>query len=156
MEDSIWKIWRDMVCLRRPYRFKFFKGFLPQVLLGPFLNTLSQIFCWPAWFKWAKLVKKNHEQNKASPSSKSLLFKNIQTWQLRIKILLKQFFMLWKAYFRLIYLFSNILFNPKKTEELIWKYYLLCGLFFTRYDSKVVLPGKRYTPIVGAFVGVPF
>ena len=94
VEDSIWKIWRDMVCLRRPYRFKFFKCFLPQVLLGPFLSTLSQIFCWPAWFKWAKLVKKNHEQNKASPSSKNLLFKNIQTKQRRIKILLKQFFVM--------------------------------------------------------------
>ena len=26
------------------YPFKFFKGCLPQILLGPFLNTLSQIF----------------------------------------------------------------------------------------------------------------
>ena len=28
----------------RPYDFKFFKGSLPQILLGPFLNTLIQIF----------------------------------------------------------------------------------------------------------------
>ena len=35
------KIWRDIVCLSRPYHFKFFKGCLPQILLGPFLNTLS-------------------------------------------------------------------------------------------------------------------
>ena len=28
-----------MVCLSRPYPFKFFKGCLPQILLGPFLNT---------------------------------------------------------------------------------------------------------------------
>ena len=28
-------------CLSRPYPFKFFKGCLPQILLGPFLNTLS-------------------------------------------------------------------------------------------------------------------
>ena len=27
----------------RPYPFKFFKGCLPQILLGPFLNTLSHI-----------------------------------------------------------------------------------------------------------------
>ena len=33
-----------MVYLSRPYHFKFFKGCLPQILLGPFLNTLSQIF----------------------------------------------------------------------------------------------------------------
>ena len=29
--------------LKRPYTFKVFKGCLPQILLGPFLNTLSQI-----------------------------------------------------------------------------------------------------------------
>ena len=29
--------------LKRPYHFKFFKGCLPQILLGPFLNTLSHI-----------------------------------------------------------------------------------------------------------------
>ena len=33
-----------MVCLRRPYQFKFFKGCLPQILLGPFLNTSSHLF----------------------------------------------------------------------------------------------------------------
>ena len=31
-------------CLSRPYYFKVFKGCLPQILLCPFLNTLSQIF----------------------------------------------------------------------------------------------------------------
>ena len=30
-----------VVCLSRPYSFKFFKGCLSQILLGPFLNTLS-------------------------------------------------------------------------------------------------------------------
>ena len=35
------------VCLSRPYHFKFFKGCLPQIWLGPFLNTLSHIrFFW--------------------------------------------------------------------------------------------------------------
>ena len=33
-----------MVCLSRPYHFKFFKGCLPQMLLGPFLNTLIDMF----------------------------------------------------------------------------------------------------------------
>ena len=32
-----------MFCLGRPYRFKFFNGCLPQILLGPFLNTLPNI-----------------------------------------------------------------------------------------------------------------
>ena len=31
----------DMVCLSRSYHFKFLKGYLPQISLGPFLNTLS-------------------------------------------------------------------------------------------------------------------
>ena len=33
----------------RPYHFKFFKGCLPQILLSPFLNTLSHIFGWNSW-----------------------------------------------------------------------------------------------------------
>ena len=43
MENNLQKTWSDMVCLNRPYPFKFFKGCLPQILLGPFLNTLSQM-----------------------------------------------------------------------------------------------------------------
>ena len=31
-----------MVCLSRPYFFIFFRGCLPQILLGPFLNALSR------------------------------------------------------------------------------------------------------------------
>ena len=30
-------------CLSRPYPFKFFKGFFPQVLLDPFLNNLFHL-----------------------------------------------------------------------------------------------------------------
>ena len=32
-----------IVCLERPYRFNFFKGCIPQISLGPFLNILTQI-----------------------------------------------------------------------------------------------------------------
>ena len=32
-----------MVCLDRPYHCKFFKGCLPQILLGPFLNIFSHM-----------------------------------------------------------------------------------------------------------------
>ena len=35
--DGIWS------ALSRPYSFKFFKGCLPQILLGPFLNTLTHV-----------------------------------------------------------------------------------------------------------------
>ena len=31
------------MCLSRPYHLKFFKGCLTQILLGPFLNTLSHV-----------------------------------------------------------------------------------------------------------------
>ena len=43
VEDSLWKIWNDMVCWDRPYLFQFFKSCLPQTSFGPFLNTLSHI-----------------------------------------------------------------------------------------------------------------
>ena len=33
----------DMVCLGRPGDFKFFKGCLPQILLGQFLNALTRM-----------------------------------------------------------------------------------------------------------------
>ena len=34
---------RKYICLDRPYHFKLFKGGLPQILLGPFLNTLTHL-----------------------------------------------------------------------------------------------------------------
>ena len=52
---GIWDIYKwvrvfkngpSKICGRQPkqtFFFKFFKGYLPQVLLGPFLNTFSQI-----------------------------------------------------------------------------------------------------------------
>ena len=42
-EDSLLKIRSDTVCLGRPYHFRFFKGCLPQILFGPFLNTLTYL-----------------------------------------------------------------------------------------------------------------
>ena len=46
-----------MVCLSKPYPFKFFKGCLPQVLLGPFLNTLSHIIFYWLLYRWIKRKK---------------------------------------------------------------------------------------------------
>ena len=43
MENSLCKIWSDMICLARPYHFNFFKGSLPQILLGLFLNNFTHI-----------------------------------------------------------------------------------------------------------------
>ena len=47
--DNKYRIYSDkcrasnQVCLSKPYHFKFFKGCLPQILLGPFLNTLAHM-----------------------------------------------------------------------------------------------------------------
>ena len=43
MEDRLEKILSNMTCLNRPYQLKFFKGCLPQMLLGPLLNIFSQL-----------------------------------------------------------------------------------------------------------------
>ena len=40
---NLWKIAFKKLEVSRPYDFKFFKGSLPQILFGPFLNTLPQI-----------------------------------------------------------------------------------------------------------------
>ena len=45
VEDSLKKFEGIIVCLRRPYHFKTFKGCLPQISIGPFLNTLSHLLC---------------------------------------------------------------------------------------------------------------
>ena len=45
--DKVFKNGPSKICRRqplsRPYAFKVFKGCIPQILLGPFLNTLSHI-----------------------------------------------------------------------------------------------------------------
>ena len=41
-----------MVCLSRPYPFKFFKGSIPQTLLGSFLSNLSHLLL----FVWVRLL----------------------------------------------------------------------------------------------------
>ena len=33
-----------MICLKRPYHIKVFKGCLPQIFIDQFLNTLSHIY----------------------------------------------------------------------------------------------------------------
>ena len=43
-----------MVCPGRPYDFKFFKGCLPQILLGPFMNTLTQTLTIPGCFMFLR------------------------------------------------------------------------------------------------------
>ena len=53
VEDSLQKISRIMVWLSRQNSLRFFKCCLPQILLGPFLNTLSQMFhCFLQFHPW--------------------------------------------------------------------------------------------------------
>ena len=83
--DSLQKVWRDMVCLSRPYPFKFFKGCLPQILLGPLLNTLSQMFLRSGvsdrkvWLKifWIALVDPR-EDSKLGRNMKKRIFASYQ------------------------------------------------------------------------------
>ena len=46
-----------MVCLNRPYHLKCFKGYLPQILLASFLNTLSHIRPWEKMFSLEQKLK---------------------------------------------------------------------------------------------------
>ena len=46
VEDSLIKFLKNlksMVCWGKPYHFRYFKGYLPKTLLGPFLNPLPNI-----------------------------------------------------------------------------------------------------------------
>ena len=51
--STIFSSWgfQERICLSRPYPFKFFKSCLPQILLGPFLNTLPQIIIYQEFNK---------------------------------------------------------------------------------------------------------
>ena len=68
------------IWVSRPYHFKFFKGCLPQILLGPFLNTLTHIViffrrhfakCWSK--KWEVLYMLTTYIKNAEPSSHVVL-----------------------------------------------------------------------------------
>ena len=57
-----------------PYLFKFFKGCLPQILLGPFLNTLPQIpHQWKGDMLTSKMVAANRKNYLSNESLKALL-----------------------------------------------------------------------------------
>ena len=57
-----------MVCLRRPYSFKFFKGCLPKILLGSLLNTLPHMAY--IQFSWGKKLLGKFIKNIISPLKK--------------------------------------------------------------------------------------
>ena len=57
-------------CVNIPIR-KFFKGCLPQPLLGPFLKTLSQIYFWQPHNTIDKWIKKYHLQCNGYNKSKT-------------------------------------------------------------------------------------
>ena len=57
---SAWKI-KYRACLSWPYPFPFFKGCLPQILLDPFLNTLSHITLIDSLVIWIVIVVSFHQ-----------------------------------------------------------------------------------------------
>ena len=57
------------MCLSRPYYVKFFKGCLPQVLLGSFLNTLSHIFVYERVYMWITFVSLHKWKARATKMS---------------------------------------------------------------------------------------
>ena len=48
--------WSNKKCLSRPYHLKFFKGCIPQILLGRFLNTLPHIITIKSSNSWYDAV----------------------------------------------------------------------------------------------------
>ena len=51
VDENRQKYWNDIICLNRPYKLNYFKGCLQQILLCPFLDTLSHMtFCLSACF----------------------------------------------------------------------------------------------------------
>ena len=65
-----------MVCLSRPYYFRFFKGCSPQILLGAFLNALTHIslLLLKGYFKSIALPYRNTEET----FQKALIFQILQ------------------------------------------------------------------------------
>ena len=59
-------------CLDRPYHLKSFKGCLPQILLGPFLNTLTQMMLCSKDI-WIFVFLVNSQTSKPATSSYTLL-----------------------------------------------------------------------------------
>ena len=91
-----------MVCLSRPCDFNFFKGCLPQILSGPFLNTLTQIIVqakpmssvWnlhtlDVWV-WIKFVWLDHTITQLN-KTKGEMVRGVGDWT-RLKILLGFFY----------------------------------------------------------------
>ena len=75
-----------MVC--RPYHFIFFKGYLPQILLGPFLNTLSHITITSNTYQLLKKRHKSFRKSKRFPAISGfvlneLIHKDGNNWNLK-------------------------------------------------------------------------
>ena len=65
VEDSLLKIWRDIVYFSQTISLQIFKGCLPQILLGPFLSALSQTLSQiqGKWYvRWISCSKKRQSK----------------------------------------------------------------------------------------------
>ena len=61
--------WNDMTpfCLSRSYHFEFFKGCLPQISLGQFLNALSHLLKMSISWHWFVFTPWNTSENQGFP-----------------------------------------------------------------------------------------
>ena len=70
-----------MVCLSRPYPLKFFKSCLPQILLSPFLNTLSHTIVKDSYQTFCSLTLRNLGQFEKSRIQKLTIYSFIDKWK---------------------------------------------------------------------------
>ena len=88
LEDSLWKFWRDMVCLSRPYPLKFFKDCLPHVIKKIKIHTANQLLRFDIFFEvnW-------------KPSEALVLPKTKFYWKINYKYILMFKMLLYRFFF---------------------------------------------------------
>ena len=96
------KNWRDMVCLSRPYSFKFFKGCLPIILLGPISICITLNFFLTTLYKFNSvhfwILSPNIPSVKSMPSQ-------IITWKMVEPALTRVYWSDLLTLFYLIYMY---------------------------------------------------
>ena len=92
MEDSLWKICRDIVCLTRSYPFKFFKAVFHKFYLihSWILCTISSLFCF-YWINcWQYYVNILNNVALVDTAHKNMKHKNMSHKNMKFSV--KDFF----------------------------------------------------------------
>ena len=115
------------MALSRPYLFKLFKGCLPQGLLGPFLNSLSQLVFLVYWVRRAP----TEYRRMAGLLFSVVIFLDI------VKVL--KFLLLWKAEFsfRMAHRWALtwLWYECVVSKHIMWLVDLVLYLSFFSYDN---------------------